>query len=286
MFRSILTPLDGSPFAEQALPLALSIARRARARLDLLHVHVLYALTDPRPSRYTYDANEDAEHRQQEQLYLDGTAKWLAAVSPVPTSTVVVSGTGTEGILERAGSSRHDLVVMATHGRSRVARFFLGSVADELVRQAEIPVLLVPTRDPAPTILPEPVLENVLVALDGSALAERVLGPALDLVRLVQGRCSLLRIAEVGQEIEARAYLETISRRLRDEGIVVETRVIVASHAAEAILEQADKRHGDVIALATHGRGGLRRMLLGSVADEVIRGAAAPILVYRPPEEV
>jgi len=286
MIRSILTPLDGSPFAEQALPLALSLARRAGAKLDLLHVHVLYALTDPRPSRYTYDAKEDAEHRRQEQLYLDGTAKWLAAVSPVPTSTVVVSGMGADSILERAWSGRPDLIVMATHGRGPVARFFLGSVADELVRQAEIPVLLVPTRDPAPRILPEPVLENVLVGLDGSALAERVLGPALDLVRLVQGRCTLLRVAEVTQAVEARAYLETIARRLHEEGIAVETRVIVAPYAAEAILEEADKRHRDLIALATHGRGGLRRMLLGSVADEVIRGTAIPILVYRPPEEV
>ncbi len=285
MFRSILTPLDGSPFAEQALPLALSIARRAGAKLDLLHVHVLYALTDPRPSRYTYDAKEDAEYRREEQLYLDGTAKWLAAVSPVPTSTVVVSGTGADGILERAWSSSPDLVVMATHGRGRVARFFLGSVADELVRQAEVPVLLVPTRDPAPRILPEPVLENVLVALDGSALAERVLEPALDFVRLVQGRCTLLRVAEETQAVEARAYLESIARPIRKEGIVVQTRVIVAPHAAEAILEEADKRRGDLIALGTHGRGGLRRMLLGSVADEVIHGAVTPVLVYRPPAD-
>jgi nucleotide-binding universal stress UspA family protein len=129
------------------------------------------------------------------------------------------------------------------------------------------------------------VLENALVALDGSALAERVLGPALDLVRLVQGRCTLLRVAEVTQEAEARAYLEKTARPLRGEGIAVETRVVVAPRAAEAILEEADKQRCGVIALATHGRGGVRRMLLGSVADEVIHGAATPVLVYRPPAD-
>ena len=171
-------------------------------------------------------------------------------------------------------------------------------MADELIRRAAVPVLLVHPRDPAPGIVPEPPLEHALVPLDGSALAERVLGPALDLVRLWEGRCTLLCVVEASpaptagrpnrshppeqeQETAARAYLEKIAGRLRDEGVSVQTRVVVAPHAAPVILEEAQTKHCDFIALATHGRGGLRRMLLGSIADKVIRGASTPVLVYR-----
>ena len=180
-----------------------------------------------------------------------------------------------------------------------LGRAFLGSVADELIRQATVPVLLVRPQDPAPGIVPEPLLEHVLVPLDGSALAERVLGPALDVVRLWEGRCTLLRVIEANspstvgrpnrprspeeeREASAREYLENIAGRLRDEGVSVQTRVVVAPHAAPVILEEAQTQRCDFIALATHGRSGVRRMLLGSIADKVIRGASGPILVYRP----
>jgi nucleotide-binding universal stress UspA family protein len=163
-------------------------------------------------------------------------------------------------------------------------------------------VLLVRPRDAAPGIVPEPQLEHALVPLDGSSLAERVLGPALDFVRLWEGRCALLRVIEASpatttgrpnrsrppeqeQEAAAQAYLGMIAGRLREEGIAVQTRVVVAPHAAPAILEEAQRQRCDFIALATHGRSGLRRMLLGSVADKVIRGASIPVLVYRPPSD-
>ena len=299
MFRTVVVPLDGSPFAEQALPHALGIVRRAGATLDLVHVHVLHVLEEHKVARYSYDPAFDEEHKRKEQLYLEGTAKWLAAVSPVPWTAAVVSGLDADGILQRVQDDKADLIVMTTHSRGPLGRFFLGGVADELIRKAAVPVLLVRPRDPAPGIVPEPLLEHVLVPLDGSSLAERVLETALDFVRLWEGRCTLLRVIEAcpattagrpnqprppeqEQEAAAQAYLEKIARRLRDEGVSVQTRVVVAPHAAPAILEAAQTERCDFIALATHGRGGLRRMLLGSVADKVIRGASTPVLVYRP----
>jgi nucleotide-binding universal stress UspA family protein len=286
MFRNILVPLDGSPFAEQALPWALSLARRAGAGLDLVRVHVLYALKDPAASFGPYDPAEDAECRREEQLYLDATAGWLAAVSPVPMTSDVVFGPEADGILGRARAVKADLLVMTTHARGPVGRFLLSSVAGELVRRVETPVLLVRPHEPAPGVLPEPLVEEVVVALDGSGLAEQALGPAVGLARLLEARCTLLRVvesngspSEAAQE-EARAYLEHLAGRLQGQGLSVRPRVVVAPHAAEAIIEQA--RGGGLVALATHGRGGLGRMLLGSVADKVIRGASAPVLVYRP----
>jgi nucleotide-binding universal stress UspA family protein len=297
MFRTILTPLDGSPFAEQALPYALSLARSSGASLDLVEVHILYALKDPTLGRYCYDPNLDVQCKQQEELYLEGTAKWLAAVAPVPITSAVVSGLEADGILERIGTGKADLVVMTTHGRGPLGRFFLGSVADELIRRAAVPVLLVRPGEPAPGLVPEPGLENVLIPLDGSTLAEQVLEAATDVIRLREGSGTLLRVLESrtrvptskgmpagaperDQEAEAWDYLEKIAERFRSEGLRVQTRVVAAPRAAEAILKEAEG-HG-LIALATHGRGGVRRMLLGSIADKVVRGAATPVLVYRP----
>jgi nucleotide-binding universal stress UspA family protein len=250
-------------------------------------------------ARYSYDPEIDEKYRRQEQLYLEGTAKWLAAVSPVPMTTAVVNGLDADGILQRVQDGKADLIVMTTHGRGSLGRFFLGSVADELIRKTEVPALLVRPRDPAPDVVPEPLLEHVLVPLDGSALAERVLGPALELVRSWEGRCTLLRVIEASpaptagrpnrprspeeeQEKAAQEYLEKIAARLREEGVSVQTRVVVAPQAAPVILEEAQTQRCDFIALATHGRSGVRRMLLGSIADKVIRGASTPVLVYRP----
>jgi nucleotide-binding universal stress UspA family protein len=298
MFRTVLVPLDGSPLAEQALPHALGIARRADAALDLVHVHVLYASEEHMVARYSYDPEIDEKYRRQEQLYLEGPAKWLTAASPVPVTAAVVNGLDADGILQRVQDGKADLIVMTTHGRGLLGRFFLGSMADKLIRQAAVPVLLVRPREPAPGIVPEPLLEHALIPLDGSTLAERALGPTLDLVRLWEGHCTLLRVVEASlapapgrptrphpSELEqeaAWAYLEKIAERLRDEGVSVQTHVVVAPHAAPAILEEAQRQRCDFIALATHGRGGLRRMLLGSIADKVVRGASLPVLVYRP----
>jgi len=289
MLLSLLVPLDRSSFAEHSLPLALSIARRAKARLDLVEVHALYALDDPTAGRSSFEPELDAECKQQEQLYLDATAQWVASVSPVSVTTNVLSGstvlpeTVADSILERARIGEADLIVMTTHGRGPLNRFGLGSVADELVRRAPIPILLVRPGEKVPGLIPEPILDSILVPLDGSVLAEQVLAPALELARLMGAWCSLLRVVESGSSsAEAEAYLERMAGRLREQGLQVRTRVLVARHAAETILDEAEVQGSHLIALATHGRGGLKRLLLGSVADKLIRAAAAPVLIYRP----
>jgi nucleotide-binding universal stress UspA family protein len=284
VFRTLMVPLDRSPFAEQALPLALSIARRAGARLDLVSAQVLYALTDdPNYGRLPFDPGADVECRKQEQLYLDATAKELVSVHSVPTTTAVIDGLPADGLLERSGHDRADLIVMTTHGRGQVSRLFLGSVADELIRRSRVPLLLVRPVAEAASFAADPVFENILIPLDGSALAEQVLPPALELARLMEARVTLLRVVEYpSAHAEAEAYLEPLARPARQQGLRVRTRVMVAAHAAEAILTEGEALTLNLIALATRGRGGLRRMLLGSVADKVIRGAVAPVLVYHP----
>jgi nucleotide-binding universal stress UspA family protein len=298
MYRSLLVPLDRSSFAEQALPLALSIARRADARLELVEVHALYALEDPTAGRAPFESERDAERKRREQLYLDATAKWLTSMSPVSATTGVLRGsavlpeTVADSILERARTGKADLIVMATHGRGPLGRFMRGSVADELIRRARVPVLLVRPTEVDSGIVLEPDLDNVLILLDGSALAEQVLEPALDLARLMEARCSLLRVVEspstsagratvaLPEKARAEAYLERVAATVRGLGIQVRTRVVVARHAVEAIREEAAAQACNLIALATHGRGGLKRLLLGSVTDKLVRAAASFVLVY------
>ena len=274
---------------------------RANARLDLVEVHALYALDDPPVILASCEADRDAQCKQQEQLYLDATARLTTCVSAVAATAGVLSGsavlpeTVADSILERARTGKADLIVMATHGRGPLSRFGLGSVADQLVRRAPVPVLLVRPSENPPRTAPEPVVENILIPLDGSQLAEQVLEPAAELAQLMEARLCLLRVvksrstsadrgaAGLPDKSEYEGYLERVAARLREHGLQVRTRVVAARHAAEAILEEARVHGADLIALATHGRGGLKRLLHGSVADRLIRGAALPILVYRPP---
>ena len=300
MYRSVLVPLDRSSLAEQALPLARSIAQRANGKLDLVEVHTLYALDDRNSGWLPFDRDRDAECKQQEQLYLDATAKLVGSLSPltvtagVLTGSAVLAETVADSILERARTGNADLIVMTTRGRGVVSRFALGSVADELVRRAPIPVLLMRPTEKAPVVTAEPVIDNILIPLDGSPLAEQILEPALDMARLMEARCTLLRVVEARsspgdrreppENAQAEAYLERVAERLREQGYQVHTHVVVARHTVEAILAEAAALANSLIAVATHGRGGFNRLLLGSVADKLIRTAASPVLVYRPTE--
>jgi nucleotide-binding universal stress UspA family protein len=296
MYNSLLVPLNRSSFAERALPLALSIARRAGARLDLVEVHSLYALDDPHAAWAPFDPQRDAERKRQEQLYLDATATWLSSGSLGSVSTGVLHGpavlseTVADSILERAWITKADLIVMATHGRGPLSRFGTGSVADELIRRAGMPVLLVRPGEATTDIFPEPVLDNILIPLDGSAVAEQVLGPTLELARLMEARCTLLRVIEPPSSRhhgaldeppeEAAVYLERMAARVREQWVPAQMRIVVARHVAEAILQESAAQASNLIALATHGRSGLTRLLRASVADRILSAAASPVLIY------
>ncbi|MBN9120161.1 MAG: universal stress protein [Planctomycetes bacterium] len=290
MFRSVLVPLDRSSFSEAALPLALAVARRAGAGLHLAEIHDLYELGDRHAGRVPYEPERDAELRHRERLYLDATARWLALMSPVaidavaPSGTAVLPETVADGLLEQARGVGADLIVMATHGRGPLGRLVSGGIAHDLVRNAGVPVLLVPGGSTAGPF-PEPVPEEVLIPLDGSPLAERVLEPALELAGLMEAPCVLLRVVRRGtasDEEQARVYLERVARGARREGAEVRTRVVVARDVAAAVAAEAAGRSGTLVAIATHGRGPLARLFHGSVADELVRRASGPLLVFHP----
>jgi nucleotide-binding universal stress UspA family protein len=296
----ILVPLDGSPFGEAALPLARTIARRAGVALHLVHVHV--------PVYATYvegipviDDELDAELRQREQADLDALAQQFATKADRVTTTLLDGAIDT-ALAAHAAEIGAGVVVMTTHGRGGMARLWLGSNADGFVRHSHVPTLLLrpPTHGDA---APVTNITHMLITLDGSLTARGILQPALQLGAVFDANYTLLRVVDVPmraytpdvahtlptssgarQEAEeaAAAYLDAIAEPLRREDRRVQTRVVASPHPAQAILQMAKDERVDTIALATHGHGGLQRLLLGSTADKVLRGSELPVLLYRP----
>jgi nucleotide-binding universal stress UspA family protein len=315
MYHNVLVPLDGSTFGEAALPLALNIARRAGARLQLVNVLPPLGPIYTEAVLFT-DTNLELELRQHnltmQQAYLDEVVQRLKeAAKDIHVSTRVLEGDIAAALRAHATDSGADLVVMTTHARGPLGRFWLGSVADELVRRLPMPVLLVRPCEGPPVFEPEPLLKHILIPLDGEPFAEQILEPALELGRLLGADFTLLRVikpvfpitypvdnasmAQVAQAVIERTqemqeqvrlgaqdYLERLAMPLRAKGLCMLTRVEVEDKPALAILHQAGAI--DLIALETHGRRGLSRVLLGSVADKVIRGSNLPVLVHRPVE--
>ncbi len=303
-YRTILVPLDGSSAAEYALPTAAEIARVAGATLRLVHVHTLTTNPIYIEGQPVLDKNLLPLGLEHEKLYLEQLGASLRDRYPTVKITVEVLNRSQEAMLnEPVGTflAKHvvangvDLMVMTTHGRGGLARFWLGSVADMLVRLTHVPLLLVRPAETPPDLAQPLRLQRLLIPLDGSALAAEILAPALALAALMHAEATLLRIVEplyVDQELlaykeqldgeaiqEAQTYVADLAQRTDP---TVATQVILAPQPALTILDYAQSHEYDLIAMATHGRSGLKRLLIGSVADKVLRGAETPILVWRP----
>jgi nucleotide-binding universal stress UspA family protein len=288
MYRSLLVPLDGSSFGEHALPLALTIARRAGVGLEVVHVYQPVWHAEGRvPLRDAFDA----DRRAGAGAYLRRMVKRLKAIADVPVASALLYGP----VVDVLGSYALDsLMVMATHGRSPLARFCLGSVTDGLVRRATRPLLLVRPPGADIDLAREHDVRQILIPLDGSPPAEQILAPAAALVELLAAEATLLQAIPptaaadacggVMERLRANAeeYLEAVAVRLRGRGLSVRVQVARGRHPARAILDTAAALPGGLLALATPSRGGLAHLLRGSVADTVVRGAALPVLVRRP----
>jgi len=307
MYRSVLVPLDGSTCSEQALALAAHVAGRAGAALSVASVHS--------PFQY-YRASTavapaiDEEARQQRQAYLADAVQRLTASAGLTVTSTLLIGHPADALYDHAVAQKVDLVVMTTQGRGPLSRFWLGSVANDLMRRLPMPVLLVRAQESAAAGGAAPALQRILLPLDGSELAEQIVEPAVAMGALTQAEFTLLGVidpilefddvvparkasgfspavrAEVSaardrQQTAAESYLTGVASRLEARALRVQVRVVQNVNPAAAILEAA-RQDIDLITLATHGRRGLARLVLGSVADKVVRGATTPVLVFRP----
>jgi nucleotide-binding universal stress UspA family protein len=302
MIRYILVPLDGSPFAEHALPLAMTLARHAGATLHLVQVHVPVLAVN---GVTILDDRLDRTLRDRERVYLEDVRCRVADRVHVPVLSALPIGGVADELIEQARQCAADLIVMTTHGRGALSRLWLGSIADEMMRHGLAPVLLMRPPEGPVDLAVEPTPRHMLIPLDGTPDAERVLPAAVELAGLFDSACTLLEVvppvpilgydvsgyatggtdvALLGQLQEsARAYVSRVQEWLTARVRRADTDVIVNEQPAHAILEEARARGCDLIALQTHGRGGLSRLVLGSVADRVVRGASCAVLVNRGP---
>lgn len=300
--KRILVALDGSSFAEQALGPAVEIATRAGGRLDLVSV------CNPADAGA---ALADVELSLEEAVsgYLEGVRETVGQHSDLEVDTRVLTGYPVAALVEEVEERQVDLAVLSTHGRGPLSRAWMGSVADRFVREAPCPVLLVrPEDNGAAAELGEPFkVRHLVVPVDGSEVSEAVLERAAEVARLFDARITLfsavwrreLTHRDYVPHVEyvdydrllrdraaaARTELEEIRDRLRSREIDADAVVVEESNPAQAILGFVDREEPDLVAMGTHGREGVARALLGSVADKVVRGANVPVLLVRPPKE-
>jgi nucleotide-binding universal stress UspA family protein len=296
MYRQVLVPLDGSAFAEAALPLALELSRRTGADVHL--ATVLEPVTS-----FAYEGWEGAAVEWIND-YLHDVTERIDGQAGGSVTTSVLNGHTVEMLQGEADSKESDIVVMATHGRGALSRTWLGSVTDGFVRQTHLPVILVRPEEgaEAPTSFDHD-FETLMVPLDGSELSEAALHHAIEFGELFDSAYHLTRIVSYPMEIaspylphtgqvnvqimeDAKSgsaeYLEAHAENMRRRGLRVTTSVAVHAQAGNGILSEAVAVGSDMVAMSTHGRKGLSRVILGSAADKVVRGSHAPLLLYRP----
>ncbi len=309
MVRSILVPLDGSSFGEHALPLAAGLARRTGATLHLVHVHQL--IPPATVAGVAVMDSLDLHLRQDEQSYLANIARRLHEKGPLQVESALLEGEVAVALEAHATRIEADLVVMSTHGRGAMGRFWLGSVADDLVHDLPRPVILVHPGEGQPDLKRDPDLRTIILPLDGTPLAERIISPAVQLGKMFESTFVLIRTvrpvlrpsylpeggtiaglahtavekieeAQLRLQAEAQTYLDRMADSLRKEHVRVLTRVLIEEEPAVGILREAQLRKAGLIAMETHGRRGLSRLVAGSVADKVVRAGDGPVLLHRP----
>lgn len=311
--KRVVVPVSGDEFAQRAIPYAIAVARVTGASLTLVHVgdpplseplaaleRVPAALArDTTPTAFSELAGQSPPfgHLWQQAAHQLAGIEWLN----------LPGGSVTQSLLSLAAPDGSDLVVLATRRHAGAEGDTLGTVASTLIRHGRAPVLIIPPGVAVPDE-GQSSFRRILVPLDGSALAEQALAPLMSVTRgrpdAAAGSGSgagdglheivLFSAVEAQQALkDADQYLRDLCERLESSApgtlrFSMEARVGSVPGAIVATAAQGDeamREHPtpfDLVALATHGRGGLRRWLLGSVAEYVVTHAAVPVLVVRP----
>ncbi|HXX94140.1 MAG TPA: universal stress protein [Planctomycetota bacterium] len=263
----VLVPLDGSDEAESVFPLLDALAHFRPIRLTLLRV---VAADEPTASA---------------SRYLGSLLEWLRRRN-LPSETKCEWGRPAREILWLGKGVRFDLIAMSTHGRTGLRRTLMGSVTEEVLRHAEIPLLINrPGTRPGSW-------EQILACLDGSKLAEQILPDAQRLARMTGGHLHLIQAARPATLVGAEEggvylpaenplpYLRSVCERLEAPGIPASP-VVKEGPPAAVICRSAEEVGAGLIMMATHGRTGLGRFFLGSTAEEVLRHSPCPVYVRR-----
>jgi nucleotide-binding universal stress UspA family protein len=300
MVRKILIPLDGSKNAESILPYARYLANNLKLPIELLEVvDIIEALRSMSAADGLF-----AERLAEDDIRRSG--EYLATIarsfSGMPVRTTVRQGHPAEIIIETAAGEKDTLIAMASHGRSGLNRFLLGSVAEKVLRGTENPLLLVRAKDRAPSE-GEAALKSIIVPLDGSKLAEAALLFVQDLAQQLRLGVILLRAYAVPYGVysagegfydpvnlqaflarlreEARDYLERHTAELKGKGLADVSYVLAEGLSADEIIKFGSTTPNNLIAMCSHGYSGVKRWMLGSVTETVARHSSDPVLVLR-----
>jgi nucleotide-binding universal stress UspA family protein len=300
MYKRMLVSLDGSKTAEVVFSYARELSGRLCLDLDLLHVCTA----------------EESQQLPMRQAYIEHMAETLKAQSEeirnkcetkpgkkaIEARGKVVTGYPAEEILKYADENKIDLIMLATHGRSGIRRWGLGSVAEKVIHEANVPVWLVPASLREDIIYDKMPQRVIMVPLDGSKLAEEVVPHVTELTkqRGVEVKLMLLNVAKpanvrlsdkekdlIGEDIttlktEGELYLKKIVKKFKDAGLDAEAEQLIGD-PAEEIVRYAATYHPLLIVMSTHGRSGFSRFVFGSVAENVLhRLEKTPMFLVRP----
>jgi nucleotide-binding universal stress UspA family protein len=305
MYRHILVPYDGSAHSARAIPVAAALARKTGATVQLALVHDPSAFIPFVPGEVAipvYDQELMQSRLEDDRRLLDAAVARLKD-DGIDATGVLLEGTIIEALEEHAERSGTDLTVLTTHGRSGFERLRLGSVAAQFLTRATTPVLLVrgagsEAPDDEAGALPT---GSLLCPLDGSPFSESILPHARTFAEVTGMTLKLVAVtvphaipmAPFGAEAlladdsalvaEESGREEYLARMAATCPAGTQTVALTDMSVARALLDVASSPVVGAIAMATHGRGGFKRFMLGSVTDEVIRHAHVPMLVYRPP---
>ncbi len=284
MFKKILVTLDGSEIAEGVLPYLRDLAAKFDSEL-----HIFGVCIEP-------ERGLDRLFRE----YLEKIANILRG-EKFKAKTFLSYGSPADEILKYAETEKVSLIAMTSYGRGGIKRWLLGGTTEKVIRGADIPVLVVRGKRPEEIEIMEKVsLSRILVPLDGSEIGETVLPYVEAIADKMKGSVTLLHVnpplyRAIGQlefpgpypeevietlRTAGEAYLGGINKRLKEKGIEVNYKVITGDPAME-ILEYAKEGGFNLIAMSTHGRGGITRWTLGSVAEKVVRSSEVPVLLVR-----
>lgn len=303
MFERILVPLDGSPRAEVILTQVARLLRLKDSEIILCQSsHV------PLDFHTTRTAAIDARMQEEATSYLNGVARRLSDQG-ARVRVRVGNGSPAEMILDIAANEGATMIAMSTHGRSGIARWIMGSVAEKVVRASTVPVLLVrsfrrsPQGDLHPAVAQELAFQRILVPVDGSPASTAAVEPALKFGKLADAEMRVLHVRpmvippspilpgmEAGAPIvplptlppEENPVVTAVADRFRASGLKV-LHVSVEGDPAAEILDRSATQGVDLIVMGTHGRSGVSRWLTGSVAERVLRESTVPLLLVRSP---
>lgn len=320
MFKRILVPLDGSALAERAIPVAARLARAVGGTVILMQVVAVPVETGKVPIViYSQQAIDDS--LGPALTYLERVAQ-SSVLYRNDIEIQVMAGATAPSIISAIDSLQVDLIVMSSHGYTALKRWTLGSVAQKVARHSSVPVLVLHEGKHTLSLARHHNAEHpvtALVSLDGSSSSEVVLEPAAEiLAALATSGKAFLHLLEVvsipptyghlrsltpydaeikAREIhEAETYLKSVKERLSrgplaNPNLTITTSVIVEPDIAGAIVQTAEQGHhgeeqtipaADFIAMATHGRGGLPRWIMGSITERVLHAATVPLLIVSP----